>query len=583
MAVESYRPEPEVHKFWSYVKRSKKWLQSNNITMVKSDKSKAVVIMLRATYVSALHQYIVDTQCQPADTSYTTRLQSRVGRFTRTGLATILGLQNAVVSSPDTPRLFAFAKTHKPGHKLRPVIDKARSPTFILEKRIHHLLQNHLNSYGLTVSDSNALLAKLHKLKLNGNEYLTVFDFVSMFPSIRLEPCFCELRDFFLTTTTDSQRFHSQILELTHLICYSSFFYFDGQTYIQKRGVPMGSPVSGDLCELVVRKLEEKVLLSFQSNILSYMRYVDDILIIWKTKPDIEKVLEAFNKNAYGLTLKLDQESRTEVNYLDVQINTANNNITTTIYRKPTYCPLFIPRNSADPWTYKVSAFRALVSRAYSHCSETSDTYRELKNIKRTASTHGFQQSLIDRLSTMQQSTITTTNTGTIDTQQKRVIVPYEPSLHRIFSKIAKEVNVRLTYKRKQNIFRLLSNAKDKSDDKKAPGVYRIPLNDERFNRRITYIGSTYRSLEARIRDHKYDVSKQKYNTALARYATEPGVSPCWDEATLLHRAFDRHDLRSLEAIEIYRETIKGSCINSDYIPIPQSWKYYLHCHKAQQ
>ncbi|XP_023239774.1 uncharacterized protein LOC111638287 [Centruroides sculpturatus] len=261
----------------------------------------------------------------------------------------------------------------------------------------------------------------------------------------------------------------------------------------------MGSPILGDLCELVLRKLEERVLVGLQHNILSYTRYVDDILIIWKTKPEIREVLKVFNSNAYGLTLELDQESHTEVRYLDVKISIANNNLNTSIYREPTYIPLFIPANSADPWQFKVAAFRALVARAFTHCSDTSDTYNELKHIKNIAAAHGYQQSLINKLAANQLATITTTDTRLNDAERKQVVITYEPSLQQIYNRIAKDLNLRVSYRRKQNIFRILSNAKDKSEDRKAPGVYRIPLQDSRFNRRITYIGSTYRSLEARL------------------------------------------------------------------------------------
>ncbi|XP_023229194.1 telomerase reverse transcriptase-like [Centruroides sculpturatus] len=175
------------------------------------------------------------------------------------------------------------------------------------------------------------------------NEWMTVLDYKALYPSIKLPPCFCALRDFLLAKISNSMKYHMQILELADLICHTSFFQFEDKTYLQARGVPMGSPMSAILCELVLRKLENDILPSFQEDILAYARYVDDIFILWKDNRMVNQFIDLINDNPYGLTLELEQESGNNVNFLDLSITCKDGEIRTDIYWKPTYLPIVIP------------------------------------------------------------------------------------------------------------------------------------------------------------------------------------------------------------------------------------------------
>ncbi|XP_023217403.1 uncharacterized protein LOC111619816 [Centruroides sculpturatus] len=321
-----------------------------------------------------MQRYIDDTDCEPIDDSYIDKLQSRVSRFTRTSLAIKWGLSKVVVASPDVPRLFTFTKTHKQTLSLRPVLDKARSPTRLLEKAVHNIAAERLKGYKFATTNSA--------------------DFVELLRRIKLQPCFCALRNLLLREN-DALPHREQILELAHLMCYTSVFQFNEATYLQRRGVPMGSPLSGDLCELVVRQLEEKVLPKFLPNISLYQRYVDEIFILWKTTPNLDDFLSCMNDNAYGLTLGLDQVSNSSAHFLDVNIRLRGSKIETSVYHKPDQLPLFIPANSSDSFVYKMAAFRALTRRAFTHHTHVRNAWSEIRRIKKIAVEHGYSKALV--------------------------------------------------------------------------------------------------------------------------------------------------------------------------------------------
>ncbi|XP_067119305.1 uncharacterized protein [Centruroides vittatus] len=569
---------------WMHIRKTKKWLAEERIILLRADKNRALVLLKEETYKTMLRQYIVDTNSEQVADNYVDRLHARVVRFTCTPLAKAQGLGRAVVASPDTPRLFAFAKTHKPTPALRPILDKARAPTRLLETELHRILARHLQDYPLTVKNSRELVDALKRTQVTESAHVTVLDFQALYPSIKIEPCFCALRDVLLAKySLPAHRKH--VLELAHLVCYNSLFGFDNATYLQKRGVPMGSPISGDLCELILRQLERDVIPRFTHDIILYRRYVDDVMIIWKNGPNVHDFLRSVNDNPYGLTLKLDQISSTDVHFLDVTIQLRGNNIETRVYYKPDYIPMYIPAGSEDPYPYKIAAFRALVRRAYTHNSKREDTLTELAHIEDIAASHGYRRGLVRKLARNLRNTNAAHHAARARDRSKsgpnqRTVVQYNRGMHDIYKEIARKKGTDLTFSRTQSIYSLLRNAKDKPDFLRAPGVYSIPVRDHRSQTDLIYIGSTKRSVKKRIAEHRYDVNKKRHTTALSTYATDPDIKADFDKTSLIKTSFDTDRIRALETLEIYKASKSGKCINfKDGNVLSYAWRYVSEVH----
>ncbi|XP_023220479.1 uncharacterized protein LOC111622351 [Centruroides sculpturatus] len=176
------------------------------------------------------------------------------------------------------------------------------------------------------------------------------------------------IRDFLFPKVGDTTM-HREVLELAHLICYNSVFQFNGIMYKQRKGIPMESPVSGNLCEMVVRQLENNILPRFLPNMLLYKRYTDDIIILWKSKLNLKQFVDMVNSNPYGLLFEIEQHSKSNVHFLDIEISFEGPNIHTAVYQKTSNTTTYIPMGSCDPFQYKVAAFRSLVKRAFTHSS----------------------------------------------------------------------------------------------------------------------------------------------------------------------------------------------------------------------
>ncbi|XP_041428582.1 uncharacterized protein LOC121396973 [Xenopus laevis] len=122
------------------------------------------------------------------------------------------------------------------------------------------------------------------------------------------------------------------------MVLCKNYFRFGGEYYWQRQGTSMGAPVAPSFANLFVRRLEEKFFLRHRlsEHIILYLRYVDDILILWNGTMDAlnEMVNEA---NGSHETIQFTVEmSDKELHFLDVQLTIRNGAISTNLYRKGT-------------------------------------------------------------------------------------------------------------------------------------------------------------------------------------------------------------------------------------------------------
>ncbi|XP_023225839.1 uncharacterized protein LOC111626625 [Centruroides sculpturatus] len=289
------------------------------------------------------------------------------------------------------------------------------------------------------------------------------------------------------------------------------------------------------------------------------------------------------NDNPYGLTLEMEQHSNTRVHFLDLDIRFDDSIIRTSVFRKPTNVPAYIPVSSCDPFQYKMAAFRALVKRAYTHSSTQQALTEELNYLESIARSHGYRniiQKIAERHKQTQASSnivINTQNTSN-NIENRRIPIKFNPLLKSLYNTIAKQRNVNIAYRRCSTLFDILRNEKDGSRMERISGVYKIPIRDNRFNRDLVYVGSTKRSLEVRLKEHISDIQHNRHTTSLSTYATDPEIVADFNAARIIASTPHIHQLKWLEEMEIFRAYDKSECINSrEEISLSMAWKKLLH------
>ncbi|XP_067118515.1 uncharacterized protein [Centruroides vittatus] len=555
---------------------TKEWLRTNDLVLTKADKTKHLVVMKRHTYDKELHAYIRKTECEIVDDKIIGSLGRRVKKLERSSLAAVLPfLKNCHNPNTGAPRLFAFAKTHKAGNELRPVVEKCRGPTFTLEKRLHEYLSTQMEEDKLVAKDPLVVVKEIQNISLMEEEVATILDYESMYPSIRIESCVEALLDF-MCNNNPQLRSHTQDLEeLASLVCYQSCFTFCGRIYRQKRGVPMGSPLSGILCELVVRRLEREALQTFKEDIIHFIRYVDDIFILWRNNSKIHDFLNKINNNKDGLRLKLEQKSSMSVHFLDINIKFMGDHLSTSVYIKPTHTPLYIPAQSMDPYRYKMAAFQALIRRAYLYCDRIGDRNKEIERILQIAQALGYRKSTIVGL--LKKYEKKNEKQGLNTAHNRRLKFTYNSNLNSIMKEVASKKQARMILKRAPSLYKILRNDKDRINAEEKPGVYKVPYENIQLDVKKDYIGVTNRSLGVRLKEHRYNVKKGSNTTVLSQMSQVQGSVVKWDEATIIKPVSSPTLSMTAEKIEIYKSRLREGCLNArDAESLSSAWKYMI-------
>jgi hypothetical protein len=128
----------------------------------------------------------------------------------------------------------------------------------------------------------------------------------------------------------------------------------------------MGAPTSGLLVEFFLQPLEHIhiPLLSDKHKIVRYFRFVDNILIIYDTNhSDVHTILNDFNTIHPKLKFTAQQETNSQLNFLDITIHRIPPNWEFAIYRKPTFTDTIIPYKSNYPNQHKHATVKFLYNR----------------------------------------------------------------------------------------------------------------------------------------------------------------------------------------------------------------------------
>ena len=160
-------------------------------------------------------------------------------------------------------------------------------------------------------------------------------------------------------------------------------FAFNGDLYIQTDGVSMGSPLGPTLADFYMSHLENELMSQNKiSNPTFYLRYVDDIIAVFRTKQHVRFFLNRLKCNSV-LNFTSEPMLNNVFHFLDVSMRIREDGgIDTGVYVKPTDNGLFINYNSFLPENYKTSVVKTLVHRALTHASDRNSLLSEINRLK---------------------------------------------------------------------------------------------------------------------------------------------------------------------------------------------------------
>ena len=153
----------------------------------------------------------------------------------------------------------------------------------------------------------------------------------------------------------------TQILNVTKTILEQNYFQYNEAIFKPKKGIAMGSPISGTMAEAYLQYVESThIKQRWETGEISlYKRYVDDILIIYDSQKInnniIEQKIYTIDNN---IEFKMTTEENNAIDYLDLTLHKQRNKIELSIHRKPTSTT-----NPTTPTSKTMAAFRFYIHR----------------------------------------------------------------------------------------------------------------------------------------------------------------------------------------------------------------------------
>ena len=203
------------------------------------------------------------------------------------------------------------------------------------------------------------------------------------------------------TTGNSTNLFNSNSTNLFKLLetaTSESSFIFDFLLYRQIDGVAMGSPLGPTLANAFLCHYEKEWLDNCPSHFkpIVYRRYVGDIFVLFSSKEHLQPFVDYMNKQHRCIKLTSETEQNNTFSFLDINITHQNNQLKTSVYRKPTFSGVFTHYESYIDQSYKKSLIFTLLFCCYPLCSDYTLFHLEVEKLREILKKNSYPSSIIE-------------------------------------------------------------------------------------------------------------------------------------------------------------------------------------------
>ncbi|XP_037826543.1 uncharacterized protein LOC119614495 [Lucilia sericata] len=527
------------------VVQCEKYLEANNdIIILNSDKGNKTVAMTKDDYNTKMMDIIKD-MCtyRRLKKDPTLSLQNKnnilVEKLYKLNVINLLDKNKLTTRIAIAPRIYGLPKIHKKDMPLRPICSSINSPSYNLSKYIIDILRKLTNDSIYNVRDAREFKNRIDNTRIEDDEILVSFDVVSLFPSIPIN----------LAIKTIDRKWH--MLEehtkiprelfmdiLTFCIKDCRYFKFKDNFYEQNKGMPMGSPISPIIADIVMEELLETTLDQLENKPRLMTKYVDDLFGILK-KDQVEITLRTLNAFHRRIQFTLEKEIDNRLPYLDSIIIRRGNMIKLDWYQKPMASGRLINFYSKHPKRIIMNTATNFITRVLD-TSNTEFHKNNLSKIKNILLKNDFPYKTINHLI---DNVLNKENREKSEPSRKIYqSVEYISGLsERIkHSDIYDKEKYTLAMKTNNTTYKLFNNMKSKLDKlDKSNLVYEIKCNGDETNIcQKVYVGTTKTKLRTRLSSHKSDLrtldKPLNQKTALAAHCAITGHQPDFEKVRIL-------------------------------------------------
>ena len=229
------------------------------------------------------------------------------------------------------------------------------------------------------VKDTTHFINIMRNIQLDPEDLLVTIDVKSLYTNIHHTEGIAAINRMMEEIGTDTL-LKMFISDLAHQVLTTNYFSFNGKLYEQIQGTSMGTRIAPNYAIIFMHYLETNFLSNYPKQPKIWLRFIDDIFMIWKDgKLEPDKFLAALNIHHQKIkfTHPINQN---EIPFLDTVVyRSISNRIHTRIYHKPTDQKYYLHYHSAHPRNQKNSVPYGLLIKCKRICTEDCHFEQEVK------------------------------------------------------------------------------------------------------------------------------------------------------------------------------------------------------------
>ena len=381
----------------SELRALKKLKNDYNIVIKPADKGSATVLMNKSDYVFEANRQLSNCShykklAYPIYPKTAKKINSILQRLLKEKLIT--QTEYEYLRPPHSPRerrLYLLPKIHKNKEKWtiperippgRPIVSDCDSESYHVSEYIDSFLAPLATKHPAYVKDTQHLLDMINDIKIPNDSFLATIDVDSLYTNIDNEAGINAVNKAFtknpdpIGTLKCCKRPNQAILDLLQLCLENNDFTFNGDWYVQTHGTAMGKKFAPNYANIFMAEWESEALKKCEKQPLLYLRYLDDILIVWiHTEEEFWKFVDTLNSHHSSINLKATLD-KNQVNFLDVTLFKGKqfqktNTLDSKVYFKPTDTHDLIHKLSFHPKHTFSGVLKSQLLRFHRICSDT--------------------------------------------------------------------------------------------------------------------------------------------------------------------------------------------------------------------
>ena len=288
-------------KYWNNLDNKKRaalvsLANDTSIVIKPSDKCGSIVVMNREDYEKECLSHLTNTEFYeelPSDPNedYREAVADEVNSLYENNSITDFQ-RNTILQGSQTPTFYGLPKLHnvyKRFPSLRGISSGHSSCTAKLSEYIDSYLKCAAQKTSTYVKDTTHFINRISKICFPSSSdsptFLVTMDVNSLYPNIDQREG-AEACEYFLNQRKTQSLSSSTIKSLIMLVLRSHTMCFLGRFFHQIKGTAMGTSMAVNFSNLFMAKFEQDLLTAYQTQHQTapalWIRYIDDVFVIWK-------------------------------------------------------------------------------------------------------------------------------------------------------------------------------------------------------------------------------------------------------------------------------------------------------------